>query len=185
MAVHLRRVIDRSLEWIEKFIKLLIGVVLGVMIVVNVMEVVSRYVGGKSIYWVHELTLLLVSWLTFLGIGVVYKQRTDAAVEMFVDLFGRRVKRAILLAVTPVVVAFLVIFIWRAFLYLSFQTYPTPALGIPTSLFSMPVIVGLALIVLCLIRDTLVPPQEAGPSLPPSCAGTVVTNDSGSRQASE
>jgi len=185
MGGQLRRAFDISLEWIEKVVKVVIGIVLAAMIVVNVMEVISRYIGGGSIFWVHELTLLLVSWLTFLGIGVVYRQKTDAAVEIFVNLFRGKVKKAVLLVVTPIVVGFLVIFIWRAFLYLSFQEYPTPALGIPTRLFSIPVIVGLVLIILCLVRDMFVRPQDLESPVAPSCEGSSIPEDPDLRHPSE
>jgi TRAP-type transport system small permease protein len=160
MAVFIYGMLGKALAKIERIINFAISILLAIIVVINAIEIVSRYLGHGSIYWIHELSILLACWMTFFGIGVVYIKKTDASVALFVNLFGRKVIRSILQVTTTVVVACLMLFIWRAILYLSFQAYPSPSLGIPTSLFSFPVIIGLALIIICLIRDLLAPPQD-------------------------
>lgn len=157
--IHLIRIILKWLEWfldiMERIVSVLIGITLGFIVLINIAEVISRYLGEGSIYWVHELTILLVSWITFLGIGVIYRHNSDAAVETFINYFPVKVRKIIKFIVLPIVIVFLLIIIWRTVLYYSYQKYPSPALGVPTNLFTLPIIIGSGVIALCFLREIL------------------------------
>ncbi len=153
--VLISKIIDIILDYIEKVFSVIIGMILFIITVINFIEVVNRVLGRGSIYWAHELTILLICWLTFLGIGIVFKHKAFAAVEMFVNIFNTSVKRIIKGLAYFITIFFMVLIIYRVIIYLPYQQYQSAALEIPVYFFSFPLIIGLVTIILCFFNEII------------------------------
>jgi TRAP-type transport system small permease protein len=58
-----------------RFLEIIVGVMLSVILVVALGEVLSRYVLGHSLVWVAELSRFLFVWLSFLAAAVAFHHR--------------------------------------------------------------------------------------------------------------
>ncbi len=119
------------------------------------LNVVTR-TAGHAIFWVDELAIYAMAWMTFLGASAALHHRSSVAVTLIPDAVSERAKTLLLKAVDLIVFAtslLLLWFCWRWFLPLDlvaagfdmvvFQgttfnfiyAEPTTTLGLPKYLF--------------------------------------------------
>lgn len=149
------RIIDMILEHTERVFSVIISIILFIITLINLIEIVNRVLGRGSITWVHELTILLISWLTFLAIGIVFKHKAFAAVEVFVNKFNASVKRIFKILAYFITIFFMVLIIYRVIIYLPYQQYKSTALEVPVYFFSFPMIIGIIIITLCFLNEII------------------------------
>ncbi len=121
------------------------------------LNVITRTM-GNALFWVDELAIYAMAWMTFLGASAALHHRSSVAVTMLPDALPDTYKAVIRKTVDIIVFAFaigMVIFCWRWFLPLDLikagfdvmafqgQTFnfiyaePTTTLGLPKYLFWM------------------------------------------------
>jgi TRAP-type C4-dicarboxylate transport system permease small subunit len=119
------------------------------------LNVVTR-TAGNALFWVDELAIYAMIWMTFLGASAALHYRNSVAITMLLDAVSDRLRKAIVKIVDVVVLAFalaMLWFCWRWFLPLdimkagfdsmAFQgntfnfiySEPTLTLGLPKFLF--------------------------------------------------
>ena len=131
-------------------------VLLALLVVTTLLQVLSRYVLSKPLDWTEEAARYLFVWVAMLGAGMAAKDR----VHFFVDLLLERMPPGLARAVTALtgVVAsvFLLAISWAAFeLALSNGVQDSPVLTIPMSIPYFAIPMGLALMALFAIGDTV------------------------------
>ncbi len=127
---------------------------LGVTVLI-LLNVVTR-TAGNALFWVDELAIYAMAWMTFLGASASLHYRTAVAITLLPDAVPPRARAVILKTVDAMVFAFalmMVWFCWRWFMPLelfragldtiAFQgttfnfiyAEPTSTLGVPKYLF--------------------------------------------------
>ena len=81
MAQLLER-LSTGLNEIVKLVCVIIAVVLTVTIFIGV---ISRYILGKPFIWEYEFSIMLLVWMTFLGVSIGFKERAHLALTFLVD----------------------------------------------------------------------------------------------------
>ncbi len=143
-----------SAAWarVELWCAALFAVSVTLLILLNV---VTR-TAGNALFWVDELAIYAMAWMTFLGASAALHHRSSVAVTLLPDAVPHRVKGMIIKVVDIVVLAFalsMLWFCWRWFMPLELvragfdtrafqgQTFnfiyaePTSTLGLPKYLF--------------------------------------------------
>ena len=83
-----RRVLDAS-DVVLAFERRLLSGLMGLLIVLVLLNVVTRY-GGFPLYWVDEASVYCVVWLTFIGASAMTRLRLDFAVTLLTDKLGEK-----------------------------------------------------------------------------------------------
>lgn len=76
------------------------------MTVIVFVEVISRYVFNYTPSWSEEVTILLMTWMAFLGMALGIKSNTHLQISFLVDRMPGAVKKVFLCFDEIVVVAF-------------------------------------------------------------------------------
>src|SRR5699024_3739755 len=85
-------VMKNIINWVAKLCFKIAALCLMVLIALNTTEIVSRYLFKYSFVWAQEFSLLLVSWIIFLGFGKVVIDNEDIAVTFLVNKLNQRHK---------------------------------------------------------------------------------------------
>ena len=143
-----------SAAWakIELWCAAVLAVIITVLVLLNV---VTRSI-GSALFWVDELAIYVMVWMTLLGASAALHHRNSVSITLVPDVVSDAVRRIVNKAVDLLVFAFalaMLWFCWRWFLPLeiarsgfdtiTFQgntfnfiyTEPTSTLGVPKFLF--------------------------------------------------
>ena len=80
-------------------------------VVIMAAQVVARYVFNNPFVWAEEISTYLFIWIVFLGSGLAFQRRTHIALDYFVRRLPRRIFRWLHLALSLMVLAFLVLLV--------------------------------------------------------------------------
>ncbi|MEZ9522757.1 TRAP transporter small permease [Enterovibrio norvegicus] len=69
--------------------------ILGLMTVLTFSNVIARYVFNSNILWALELTVFLFAWLVLLGASYAVKKGAHLGVDVLINLFPEKVRRAL------------------------------------------------------------------------------------------
>ena len=137
---------------IELWCAVLLAVAVTLLILLNV---VTRYMGA-ALFWVDELAIYAMVWMTFLGASAAIHHRRSVSITLLTDNSPQHLKPIVLKAVDLIVFAFaiaMLTFCWRWFsplelvragldtLVFQGRTFnfiyaePTSTLGLPKFLF--------------------------------------------------
>ncbi len=154
----------------DRVIEAITSTILVAIIAINAAEIVTRSFLSASFDWIHEINLLLANWLYFLGICLVYYRQQDITIDFVLRLFKGGLRAPFLIAINLLTVATLLVVVWYGWELLALQVnYKTMGLGLRNHWFSLPVVIGAAMmiaIVMCqsldlwLRRDALAAPEQ-------------------------
>jgi C4-dicarboxylate transporter DctQ subunit len=80
---------ERALSLLEES---LIIAMLGIMAVLNFMNVVSRYALHMSLSWTDEIVMFLFTWVTMIGISVAYKRGANLGMDLVTQNLKPRIR---------------------------------------------------------------------------------------------
>lgn len=145
---HLERIVD----WVDRAEVILTFSCMVAIVTMGAMEIFSRYVLDKSLFFVYELTILLANWMYFLGFSLVFKRNRDIEIEFFVKRLPLRVRKTFSIVTSGAIFYFLMILAYYTFKLLVIQSrHSTEGLGIPNHYFSLPIFIGtLSILLICL-----------------------------------
>jgi len=147
----LRRLSAR-VAWLELWLASCLAVCVTVLILLNI---VTRYFGA-ALFWVDELAIYTMVWMTFLGASAALHHRDAISITLVTDTVPEGIRRLLLKCVDVIVFGFalaMLWFCWRWFLPLDIaragfdaQTFqsttfnfiyaePTTTLSVPKYLF--------------------------------------------------
>ncbi len=142
------------LDKLDKLIKFLCIVIIGLMTCVVVAQVVFRYFFASPLTWTEELSRYLLVWGAFLAGSSLVKRQENMFVDFFINKLSTQKLKIVKLGTHVVTFAFL-IFLF----YYSYKVIPrismrqiTPALGIRMFYVQVSIIVGLLLMILQTVR---------------------------------
>jgi TRAP-type C4-dicarboxylate transport system permease small subunit len=85
------------------------GAILGVMLLVIMAQVVSRYVFNNSLSWTEELSKSLMVWTTFLVAPWALRSGANVAIDLFQEAMPRRARFLVELTITGLILWILVV----------------------------------------------------------------------------
>ena len=142
----LKRILVNVVEWIC----LILMVVLSVDLLLGVF---SRYVLVQTFTWYDEIARGCFVWLTMLGAAVGVKRQAHFRLHIVVDRLTPRLRRATVLLLPLVVIAFAVILIQQGLIFLELgKSQQTPVMGLPKTWIYAAIPIGGALMILFSLR---------------------------------
>ncbi len=148
--------LERVVDWLDRAEVILTSLFMVVIVTMGCMEIFSRYVLDKSLFFVYEVTILLANWMYFLGFCLVFRRNRDIEIEFFVQRLSPRARKLVSFLGNLACFAFLLMLSWYAVKLLIIQSrHTTEGLGIPNHYFSMPILIGSLNILLISIQRLL------------------------------
>jgi len=128
----------KSFQWkkfvenIDQYISAVLFIVIMVLLFV---QVVTRYVTGKSATWTEELSILLFVWMTYMGVSSAVTYRKNLRIDALLDVVPFRVKKLLLILSDVIFIVFNIYLIFP-FMELigTIGSSKTPILGIPKAI---------------------------------------------------
>lgn len=167
--------LGRGLAWVERLGRVLLGVLILAMVLLNVASSAGRYLFGRSIPGSDELLIFAMVWLVFMGAVFITKDRGHLGFDLL-----RKAAPPRLAALLAMATDFVIMLIAGYVAYQSWQVVgkfaqigqSSMALGIPMTIPHAAILLGFVLIVLvtlmALLRDGAillgggVPPVKGG-----------------------
>jgi TRAP-type C4-dicarboxylate transport system permease small subunit len=146
---------------------------IGVMLVINVANLIGRNVTGRGIVWVWPWTGTLLIWSVFLAFYVLYRRRLDITVEYFIDRMSPKWRRATRIFVDLCGVLMMSIILIEAPQIIARQVGEMQFVGLERYALSIPLICASFLIAIDMALDAvkiaitpIVPPPSTEAELP-------------------
>lgn len=142
--------IHRICDRVNRFVELLLFVLLLAMTVAVFLQVLFRYALDAPLFWTEELARYLMIWIVYLGASVGLKRGAHVGFTYFVNLAGAKIANWCYLISYTGVLAFCVNFTYYGLvIVLRNLTQVTPALQLPIGIVYMALPVSG---VLCIIQ---------------------------------
>jgi TRAP-type transport system small permease protein len=129
------------------------------IILINGLGIFSRYFLNRPIVWVNELTILIGTWLFYIGIGVLYARKEDITLDLIVNKMPGWMRRATELVINAMVLIFLAILAIYSYKLIPFVSMSGSmlsfSLGISDVYYYIPVGIGAMLIFIPVFYKTL------------------------------
>lgn len=126
------------------------------LIVLNTVEIVSRYFFHYSFTWIQEVSLLLVSWMIFLGFARVVVEKQDIAITFFVDKLPQKYVKPVQLLNHVLMFGVSLYLCIRTISLISIQLDKTTEIaGLPYALYLLPLAAAMLMVVLQSIVEAI------------------------------
>lgn len=125
---------DRIINVLTKIIQTIVAISVGALALILIVNVFFRYVLRNPIIGADELALLLLVWITFLGVCLSIKERNMVAVTFLVEKFPRTISLATQIFIQLSIFLFSVLFLFIGYNWVtspSIINASSPALQIP------------------------------------------------------
>ena len=116
----------KTIDFLYRAIMATVSVALGFMIVLAFVEVVRRYLLGKSFLWADDLIRYLIIYVGFVGGAAAYKDNNLASLDLVTRLLPHKVQIVLEILVNTVVTAVIVFL-----LYYSVSAVQAPSIKNP------------------------------------------------------
>lgn len=136
------------------------------IVLINVLEIVSRTLFDRSFAWIYETNLLLAAWSYFLGIVPVYARNGDVSVVGLKQLLPLRSRATFERVIHAVSLVTFAIAAWFAGALVELQLpYRTPGSGLPNAAYTAPLLLGLIGLIVVLANKLAAreQPAQSGP----------------------
>lgn len=131
-------------------------VLLALLVATTLLQVLSRYVLSKPFDWTEEAARYIFVWVAMLGAGMAAKDRAHFFVDLLLERMPPRLGKYVAVSTGVVASAFLLAISWAALeLALSNGVQDSPVLTIPMSIPYFAIPVGLGLMALFAVSDTV------------------------------
>ena len=130
-----KRFVD-GLEWIELWISALL---LGGIMIITLTEVASRYLFNRPFPWALELSILIITYVVFLGVPALYKGRSLVILEFIFKRLSPKAQGILSFLWEILIGIFFTYLMIASYEFFSVQLrYKSPALDIPFAYFTLP-----------------------------------------------
>lgn len=131
-------------------------VLLALLVATTLLQVLSRYVLSKPFDWTEEAARYIFVWVAMLGAGMAAKDRAHFFVDLLLERMPPQLGKYVAVSTGVVASAFLLAISWAALeLALSNGVQDSPVLTIPMSIPYFAIPVGLGLMALFAVSDTV------------------------------
>lgn len=120
------------------------------MVVLTLLQVITRYGLHSGFEWTEELARVDLIYLTFFGSIVAFLRGEHLRIGTFVDMLRPDARRKVAVLVHVASAAVLAVVVWQGAPLLGrFWLVLSAALGWPTTLFYLPVVIGCSILMIC------------------------------------
>jgi|GEM_PF-6361646 len=141
-------------------------VLLGLVLAVNMLEILSRTLLDHSFYWIQEFTVVGCGYVIFLGAAALFNRRGDILISTLFDRFPARLRKALTVFNHLAILAFLCFAIKASFVYVRFISGGyTQTMKLPMVAVYLPILIcflSIGLVVLDWLLQELESPIPAG-----------------------
>jgi TRAP-type C4-dicarboxylate transport system permease small subunit len=139
----------RIIDGINKGIRVFIAISLGVMSIVIVTQVISRYFLGHAFTWAEEVSRYLMVWSVFLGAALALRTQSLIALEIIAEKLSIGAKRGLKIIVYFIgLIFFIILFVKGLEIIGNVKFQRSPALQISMSFPYLGIPVGAAALIL-------------------------------------
>ena len=142
-----------------------IGWLLLVSVVLNVLQVFTRYALNDPLFWTEEMIRYTTVWLTFVGAAAASRFGDHMDMNLFLGIQNSRFQALHQASLNLIVLVFCGLLIWQGSIYCLLNGKQTsPATGLPMLAVYSAVVVGgvlLAVVSLSKIADAFSPEEPA------------------------
>ena len=100
--------IERLSDIINKFSRSFVLVIMAIMVFVVSLQVFCRYVLNSALLWPEELTIFLMSWMTFIGAAIALRGWEHIGIDFFVRKLSTKMRNIVNIVVRLLVLFFVV-----------------------------------------------------------------------------
>jgi len=129
------------------------------LILMNAAGIFARYFLNRPILWVHELTILIGTWLFYVGMGLLYARREDISLDLIVTKMPEQMRWVTEQVIHWMILVFLVILTLASYQLIPFVSMSGSmlsfSLGIKDVYYYIPVGVGSILMFIPVLYKTL------------------------------
>ena len=120
-----------------------IGVVLlGLILIVNGMEIFSRTILDHSFYWIQEFTVVGCGYVIFLGVVVLFQRKANIVIATIYDRLPQKVRGFISVFSDAMILFFVLLAIRSSFAYVRFiYGGYTQTMSLPMPLVYLPMLI--------------------------------------------
>jgi TRAP-type transport system small permease protein len=153
--VYYKKWMDR-LARVEAFASMLM---MASLILMNGVGIFTRYFLNRPILWVHELTILIGTWLFYVGMGLLYTRKEDISLDLLVNKMPEQIRWMTEQVIQWMILIFLVILTIVSYKLIPFVSMSGSmlsfSLGIKDAYYYIPVGVGAILMFIPVFYKTL------------------------------
>lgn len=147
--------IERFLGSAERLFLVLANTCLGLMLLLNLFNIIWRALTDRNINFIWPWTGLLFVWMSFLGFFVIYRRANDITVDFLVDRIGPRARHATRILSDVIIIALMGLLLAEAPRTLETQVGSMELIALERYWMSVPLFASAALIGLHFLRDLL------------------------------
>lgn len=150
----MKRLLKRLLNGLDSLFEYLGLAFLSVMVLIVTWQVFSRYVLNTTPRWSEEITLVLMVWISFIGIAIGVRERLHIALEILARRLPEYVQVWLQRAISILTFLFGLALITQGWQFIEVAHFSTmPATGLPSSvLYAMVPISGIAVCIYTLLQ---------------------------------
>jgi len=99
--------------WIRSFERYALTLLMSCMMVLGLMQIISRFIIEKPIGWSEPMLTYMFVWACFLGASLAVAYHSHFEVEFFVDHLSPNMQRYVSILVQLLVIAFSGVMVWK------------------------------------------------------------------------
>ena len=132
------------------------GILLLAITGITLIQVFYRYILQAPLIWPEELATLVSLWMAFIGASYVHKRNRHLMMDYFVKLLPKSIVKVIDLLTNLAIIVFLYYVVKGGLRIIPIQARNlSPALRIPTSYYTIPVLIGAVSLLAYLMYHTI------------------------------
>ena len=142
--------------YLDKFVRILICLILFLMLFLVVTQVFLRYVFEMPLAWTDEVSRYLMTWLVFIGASVASKEASHLGVTILYEKFNIKTKTFLTIFMNIAICVFLVFVIVHGYsLLMAIKKAKSPVLQISMAIPYTSVFIGSILMIFQTLVSTL------------------------------
>ena len=153
-------------RWPMRFL----GLMMLAGVVINIANVIGRYVYSAPIFWAEEILVYMMIWAVFIGLPAIVIANAHLRMDLFYAMMSARLRRVVDWLATMVAFAcglFGVYYSWQVVTLLAANRQTSVAAGAPMALVHAALLTGFALMLLAAAIGPFLPkaisPEESEP----------------------
>lgn len=100
---------EKFYKIMQKILNFVLEIVAGALVLDVLLGVVTRYIFGKQVPWTEELSVVLLIWLSFLGIAAAFAARAHLGLDILMNYMDVSVKKKVVCIGHIITLAFVII----------------------------------------------------------------------------
>lgn len=137
--------VDYFLTWSATVFVVLGNICLGILLIINIVNITSRLLLHEGIAWIFAWSVVLFVWMVFLTLFVIYRTKKDITVDFLVERLGTEWRFASRLLVSVFTLTLMGAILWQGPRIIDSQVGDIQMVGIPRYAMSIPLFVSCAL----------------------------------------